>query len=160
MTSAIAITPAMDACGLQPEAETRRPRPLADGFGCVYLTSSTREAAQADDLMKPVHIRIYHAGSLGDAKARLQLTGSRVLLTDTIFKEGTWKAALEMVARLRPFRSLVVAAQMADDRLWLATLELGAYDLIQKPFRADELRRILENAHSHSIIGEPLYLTA
>jgi len=39
--------------------------------------------------------------------------------------------------------------------LWIGVLEQGAYDLIQNPFRADELRRILENAHSHATTGTP-----
>jgi FixJ family two-component response regulator len=46
-------------------------------------------------------------------------------------------------------------ARLADERLWIGVLEQGAYDLIQNPFRADELRCILENAHSHATTGAP-----
>ena len=52
------------------------------------------------------------------------------------------------------------AARLADERLWLSVLELGAYDLIERPFRGEELRRIIENAHLHSTTTRPRYFTA
>ena len=110
--------------------------------------------------MEAAQIRIYHAAWLDDAEVQLKLTKSRVLLTDTTFKRGNWKDALQMAVGLRPATALVVAARLADERLWIGVLERGAYDLIQKPFQADELRRILENAHNHATTGKPMHMTA
>ena len=63
--------------------------------------------------------------ALADALERLTLTGSRVLMTDTAFERGNWRDALQVVAGLRPSAELVVAAQLADERLWLGVLERG-----------------------------------
>jgi hypothetical protein len=35
-------------------------------------------------------------------------------------------------------------------------LERGAYNLVEKPFLTGALQTILENAHTYSLIGDPL----
>jgi DNA-binding NtrC family response regulator len=144
----------------EPDTAAPDPNGRAPGFGCVYLTRSVREATRASALVESARIRIYHATGLADALERLTLTGSRVLLTDTAFARGNWRDALQVVAGLRPSVELVVAARLADERLWLGVLERGAYDLILKPFQEDELCRVLENAHNHAIAGGSRRMTA
>jgi DNA-binding NtrC family response regulator len=144
----------------QPRAVARDPQTRIPGFSCVYLTSSVREAERASSLLESAKIRIYRAAKLGDAEARLRLTRSRVLLADTSFRGGNWTEALQIAMQRRPTTALVVAARLADENLWISVIERGAYDLVVKPFQADELRRILENAHSHATTGQPLHMTA
>jgi DNA-binding NtrC family response regulator len=160
MTSVITMTSESGAGEAEPVTAPLPLNTLTPGFGCVYLSSSIRDAECVTTLLRSARIRIYHASRLEDAKAQLKLTDSRVLLTDRIFQGGTWEDALQMTIRLRPSTALVVTARLADERLWLSVLQRGAYDLIPKPFQADELRRILENAHDSSIMGRSLYLTA
>jgi len=112
----------------------------------------------ASTLVESAQIRIHRSPTLNDAKARLHATKSRVLLTDVSFQRGGWEDALRMAAR-RPVRTaLVLVSRLADERLWIDALERGAYDLILQPFHADELRRILGNAHLHATGGA--YLAA
>jgi DNA-binding NtrC family response regulator len=157
-----AILPALTGTARDTEPETvgQSPNKLILGFGCVYLTSSIREAERTSALMESALIRIYHAASLRDAEERLKLTRSRILLTNTTFRSGNWKDALQLTVNLRPKTALVLAARLADERLWIGALEHGAYDLIQKPFQADELRRVLENAHQYATTTRPLHMTA
>jgi len=122
-------------------------------FSCVYLTASFRALEIAPTLLDSAQIRIHLSTTLEDAKGRLQATRSQILLTDVTFEKGSWEDALRMAGRL-PLRTVVVlAAHVADERLWLDALERGAYDLIFKPFRAEEARRILENAHFRATSG-------
>jgi DNA-binding NtrC family response regulator len=100
-------------------------------------------------MVKSAQIDIHHSTGLEDAKARLTATRSCVLLTDVVFERGTWRDALQMTALL-PRTALVVVSRLLDERLWIGALERGAYDMILKPFQADELRRVLENACFHS----------
>jgi DNA-binding NtrC family response regulator len=130
------------------------------GFGCVYLASSAREAELVSSLVESEQVRIYHAISLDDAESKLKLTRSRVLLSNTTFRRGNWKDALEMSFRIRPQAAMVVASRLADEKLWLGVLEHGAYDLILKPFQAAELCRVLRNAHNHAISGGLRHMTA
>ena len=41
---------------------------------------------------------------------------------------------------------LVVATWLADDRLWAEVLDLGGFDVLQKPFEARELFRVVSLA--------------
>jgi DNA-binding response OmpR family regulator len=41
---------------------------------------------------------------------------------------------------------LIVTSRLADDRLWTEALNLGAYDVIAKPFDRKEVDRILNLA--------------
>lgn len=121
------------------------------GFSCVYLTAAFCAAEIAGTLLKFAQIRIHPCANLDDAKTRLQAAKSRILLTDVWFGTGGWEDALRMAVSL-PLRTVVVvASHLADRRLWLDALDRGAYDLLLKPFEADEMRRILENAHFRAI---------
>jgi DNA-binding NtrC family response regulator len=143
-----------------PKVDPRHPRLPDPGFGCVYLAASAREAEAVSSMVESERIRIYHAVTLEDAVSRLKLTRSRVLLTNTRFRDGTWKDALETSQHIRPPAALVVASRLADEKLWLGVLERGAYDLIVKPFQAAELCRILRNAQAHAASGGLRRMTA
>lgn len=145
---------------LNPEPAPHRPKPPDPGFGCVYLTSSTREAELVSTLVEAERIRIYHAVTLDDAASQLKLTHCRVFLTNTKFRSGNWREALNLSTVVRPQVALVVASRIADDKLWLGVLERGAYDLIVKPFKSEELCRILRNAHDHAASGGLRHMTA
>lgn len=138
-----------------PKTATEAPRTHTEGFGCVYITSSGPDAERAAVLVRQSEIRIYHAYSLAEAQSLMRRTRCRVLLSDTVFSDGDWKSTLETVWRLWPRIALVVASRSIDEALWISVLELGAYDLVQKPFRAEELRCVLENAYAYSIRPEP-----
>jgi DNA-binding NarL/FixJ family response regulator len=115
-------------------------------FPCVYLTSSSRAADLVSTLVASTQIRIHHADTLDYAKARLQATKARIMLTDVTFERGGWEDAMRMAASLPLRTAVVLVSPLADQRLWIDALECGAYDLILEPFDADELRWILENA--------------
>jgi CheY-like chemotaxis protein len=44
---------------------------------------------------------------------------------------------------------LVVSSRLADDRLWAEALNLGAYDVLAKPFDKTEVIRVIESAWLH-----------
>jgi DNA-binding response OmpR family regulator len=47
-----------------------------------------------------------------------------------------------VTAKVHPPR-FVVATWLADDRLWAEVLDLGGFDVLQKPFEARELFRVV-----------------
>ncbi len=112
-----------------------------------------RVAEIASALVDSVQIHIHRSTTLDHAEARLRATKSQVLLTDIAFERGGWEDALRMVARLPLRTAVVLVSRLADERLWIDALERGAYDLILEPFQADEMRRILGNAHFHATSG-------
>lgn len=80
------------------------------------------------------------------------LESAAVLITERDLPVGSWKEVLE-IARALPNRPLVIVVSThADDCLWAEALNLGAYDVIAKPFDRAEVIRVLRSAwiHQHS----------
>jgi len=93
--------------------------------------------------------RISSAYSCHEAVRRLHTAPSAVLICERDLPDGTWKDLLEAVTLL-PFPPLiVVTSSHADDRLWAEVLNLGAYDVLSKPFDRAEVTRIVSLAWLH-----------
>ena len=48
---------------------------------------------------------------------------------------------LDVIHHLEDAPALIVTSRLADDRLWAEALNLGAYDVLAKPFNHDEVLR-------------------
>ena len=115
-------------------------------FSCVFLGCSEENYQVAARCLEGAHVRLFRAGSLEQADLLLADGESLVLLTEATFPGGTWQDAMALKRTRHPGAVLVVTAESADNGLWLDVLDQGAYDLILKPFVADELLRVLANA--------------
>ena len=62
---------------------------------------------------------------------------------------GTWREMLEHISLLPDPPLLIVTCRLADARLWAEALNLGAYDVLAKPFDAAEVIRIVSLAWQH-----------
>jgi DNA-binding response OmpR family regulator len=69
-----------------------------------------------------------------------------VVIAEGDLAPGTWKDALMAIQQLRDPPLLVVISRLADEYLWAEALNLGAHDVLAKPFRAAELQWVLEGA--------------
>jgi DNA-binding response OmpR family regulator len=59
---------------------------------------------------------------------------------------------LEVLAHITPLPRppfVIVTSRLADDELWSEALNLGAYDVLAKPFEATEVTRIVSLAWLH-----------
>jgi DNA-binding NtrC family response regulator len=66
-----------------------------------------------------------------------------VILCDETLYDGNWKVLLSMTQELPEPHNFIVTSSQADDRLWAEVLNLGAYDVLQKPFRSQEVFRTI-----------------
>lgn len=62
---------------------------------------------------------------------------------------GTWRDLLEEIYNLPLAPTLIVGSRIADDRLWAEALNLGAWDVLAKPFEKSELLRSVSVAWQH-----------
>lgn len=60
-----------------------------------------------------------------------------------------WKAMLEIFAGLPDPPLMIVTSRLADDRLWVEALNLGAYDVLAKPYDHSEVIRTFSCAWIH-----------
>jgi DNA-binding NtrC family response regulator len=99
------------------------------------------------------HIFGHTAWKLDSARslreASLQLFAPRVtaappvILCDETLYDGNWKDLLVLTQELAHPHNFIVTSSQADDRLWAEVLNLGAYDVLQKPFRSQEVFRTI-----------------
>jgi len=62
---------------------------------------------------------------------------------------GTWRELLDLLKFLPEPPFLIVTSRTADERLWAEALNLGAYDVLAKPFDRTEVSRIVSLAWMH-----------
>ena len=87
--------------------------------------------------------RLYQARNYREALASLEKNQVSVIITECNVPPYNWRDLLVHLAReVHPPR-LIVATWLADDRLWAEVLDLGGFDVLQKPFEARELFRVV-----------------
>jgi DNA-binding response OmpR family regulator len=59
---------------------------------------------------------------------------------------GTWRDVLAEIGTRPDPPLLIVTSRLADERLWAEALNLGAYDVLAKPFEVEEVVRVLSFA--------------
>ena len=58
----------------------------------------------------------------------------------------SWRELLEQIALLPDPPCVIVTSRLADEYLWAEALNLGAYDVLAKPFDSSEVCRVLSSA--------------
>jgi DNA-binding response OmpR family regulator len=72
-----------------------------------------------------------------------------VVICESDLQPGTWREMLEQVGCLPSPPLLIVSSRLADERLWAEALNLGAYDVLAKPFDKSEVIRTVTSAWLH-----------
>lgn len=90
------------------------------------------------------------------ATARLTEETVPIVLCERECVSGNWKDMLESVGKSSAPPMLIVISRTADEYLWAEALNLGAYDVLSKPYHPAEVVRVLSmawlhwmNRHSH-----------
>ena len=72
-----------------------------------------------------------------------------ILVCDCDPTPGTWHAMLDHLSLLPNPPLLILTSRLADEQLWVEGLNLGAWDVLPKPFQAGEAIRIVDSAWQH-----------
>jgi DNA-binding response OmpR family regulator len=81
--------------------------------------------------------------TLGSGLAALRKRPFEVVVCERDLPPGSWKDVLEQATILPDPPSLIVTSRLADERLWAEALNLGAYDVLAKPFDRTEAMRVI-----------------
>jgi DNA-binding response OmpR family regulator len=118
-----------------------------DSANRVLVVSSAPEdqAALAQLFVSHSYPR-YWTSSVAEAADWLGRSSARVVICDDQLSDGRWQDLWE-VLRWTPVPPVfIVSAYWADERLWAEVLNLGAYDVLAKPYRGAEVTRVLDQA--------------
>jgi DNA-binding response OmpR family regulator len=88
----------------------------------------------------------YWTSSVAEAADWLRRMNARIVICDDQLSDGGWRDLWE-VLRWTPVPPVfIVSAYGADERLWAEVLNMGAYDVLAKPYRGAEVARVLDQA--------------
>jgi DNA-binding response OmpR family regulator len=79
----------------------------------------------------------------------LRQSGIALVVCERDLMAGTWREALDSLMGLPRPPYLIVTSRVADEFLWAEALNLGAHDVLAKPFDRLELIRVLTSAWRH-----------
>jgi DNA-binding response OmpR family regulator len=66
-----------------------------------------------------------------------------IVISERDLGPSTWKEVLAELVKLSNSPLLIVSSRSADEYLWAEALNLGAHDVLTKPFDAEEVVRVL-----------------
>jgi CheY-like chemotaxis protein len=93
----------------------------------------------------------YLASTVREATDWLLGNRARLVICDDRLPDGHWQDLWERLSRLPNPPVFVVSAHSTDARLWAEVLNLGAYDVLVRPYEESEVSRILRQACRTSV---------
>jgi DNA-binding response OmpR family regulator len=93
--------------------------------------------------------QIRKAFTFSSAVALLQKTRVSVVVCERDLEPGTWRDMMDHLRLLPQPPYLIVTSRLADECLWAEALNVGAYDVLAKPFDDTEVLRSLSLACLH-----------
>jgi DNA-binding response OmpR family regulator len=113
--------------------------------------STLQELLDCPSDLSETHCRwsVQPRSSVRSALSALRHTRIQVVLCDRDLMPDAWKELLEQFACLNEPPCLIVTSRLADDHLWAEALNLGAYDVLARPFERAEVVRTVRLARQH-----------
>ena len=123
--------------------QTNHTTPPSRQGAALLISPAERDHQILGNLFREQNWTLYSAHSLGSACAMLRRRVVPVVITERDLPDGDWRGVLEAVHSLPSPPLVIVTSLKADERLWAEALNLGAYDVLAKPFSRTELIRVL-----------------
>jgi DNA-binding NtrC family response regulator len=117
----------------------------------VSALSVSPDPADHESLRRlvPEQWNLFRADGLPSALRVLHKQDVGVVLCERDLPHANWRDMLEHLVMLDEPPSLIVTSRSADEQLWAEALNLGAYDVLVKPFDVQELHRTVQLAWLH-----------
>ena len=112
----------------------------------VLLLTPQGGTETLESALKPLNVDVLRARNLRDARRCVHDQRIDVVVTDVSLPDGNWSDVLRCVVDGGDDTNVVVCTPVVDELLWSEVLWRGGYDVLVKPFRAEEARRVVEGA--------------
>ena len=98
-------------------------------------------------VLEALSIRVIRARSAMEAEKQLCETPCpHLVLSDTVLPDGNWMDVLDVAAKALEPVNVIIVSSMADTRLYLDTMDQGAYDFMTDSFTIPQIVHILKCA--------------
>lgn len=102
-----------------------------------------------ENILGPYCWKILPASTLTLAARLLRIGPIHLVVSEGDLTPHSWRDLLADIHTLAAPPFLIVTSRCADEYLWAEAINLGAYDVLTKPFEEAEVRRALSVAAVH-----------
>jgi DNA-binding NtrC family response regulator len=124
-------------------------KPPETAFNLVLSVSPNHEDCASLEGILDSQWTVIAGSTIASALSALREIPIPIVICDCDISSGTWGEMLDHLTLLPDPPLLIVTSRLADERLWAEALNLGAWDVLAKPFAADEVIRIVSIAGQH-----------
>ncbi len=121
-------------------------KPLTDQ-NILGVFTSPEDRALLGGILRNSNWTLKFTCSFLETQIALRRSPVGVVISEGLLSDGhSWKDLLREMQNMKHPPPLIVADRLADERLWAEVLNLGAYDLLAKPFEAKEVLHAVSTA--------------
>jgi len=126
---------------------------LKEEISALLLHQSTDSQRLLKQSLEGRSIKVNWLKTCGEALPLLRKADPpHLVFTEALLPDGTWADVVKLaLAALKPVKVIVVS-RLIDIRLYMETMDRGAFDFIVPPATSDELARVLAGA-VESVLG-------
>src|SRR5947199_2673412 len=84
----------------------------------------------------------YTAATVREAARLLEADRMDLIVCDYALADGSWRDILAITGSRASDCPMVVASRFADEHMWAEVLNLGGFDMLAKPFDAQDILRV------------------
>lgn len=136
----------------------RKPPGLETACRVVVSVSANDEDCASLERILRSGWTVMPSAAVASALALLRELPIPIVVFDCGVTTGTWGEMLEQLSLLPDPPLLIVTSRLADERLWAEALNLGAWDVLAKPFDTDEAVRVVSGAYRHWQYRQGIYV--
>ena len=117
---------------------------------CALLVGDYQEDRPLlQEIFQEAGWRLLEAPNRQKALADLDHHPVQVVIANCEAPDLDWRILLDTLGSRPHPPQLIVTSRMADEQLWSQVLNCGGYDVVPRPFRRDEIERVIASARRH-----------
>jgi DNA-binding response OmpR family regulator len=126
--------------------------PRAAGVNVLIISSADRHLADLQSVFRSCEWKMRCVPSLRDGVSALPSMAPVVVICDDQLEDGDWKLAVNAIAKAECPPPLIVTSRIADNHMWAEVLNLGAWDLLAKPYVPSEVIYVVGSAWRRALL--------
>jgi CheY-like chemotaxis protein len=117
---------------------------LDTASGAILSVSSEQDVhARLERILQGAGWELLKNYTPADSFPSLQQRNIEIVICDDDLSPGAWRRMVRHISRMDDPPLLIVTARLADERLWAEALNLGAHNVLARPFDPTEIIRIV-----------------
>jgi DNA-binding NtrC family response regulator len=116
------------------------------GISVLAVSPHPEDHRRLTDIFQHSRWQLQNASTLSEAARILNEATVPVVICEFQLGDGDWRSLYEIVQNQHTPCRFLVTLRHADERTWAQVLEGGGYDCLPKPFRSDEVYRLVSLA--------------